>query len=167
VARTKAKAGGKKVRYQHIFATREHWRIENIRQLKTGWNDNIVGFYAGRRGDWRNIGSGELRLTDTKRKYVQTDSMGLHDDAREKGHGIHLYFAMIHSAKRIGAHRIYSSRHLNEHSGNMWCNKLREFFDVRGPKDKKPCNCKCRNCRRKWGRYYIDLTKLKLRSLPL
>ena len=168
MARTKTKAGSKKVRYSYIFASREHQLITKIGSPK-GWRDNTLGlFIPSKNAGHFAIGSGELRIAGgtLRRKYVHTDAMGLNDDMRNKGHGIHLYFAMIHAAKKIGAKRIYSSMALNNHSGNMWCNKLREFFNVRGPKKKRSCNCKCRRCSRQWGRYYIDLTKLSLRSIP-
>jgi hypothetical protein len=165
VARTKTKAGGEKVRYKYIFAGRAHQPITKISELR-GWGDNL-GFYAYLKNKWTPIGDGQLCLIPGSRGHVHTDATGLEDEFRDKGHGIHLYFALIRAAKEIGAKRVYSGHSLNQHSGPMWCTKLREFFDVRGPKDKKSCSCKCRNCRRKWGRYYIDLTKLKLRSIPL
>jgi GNAT superfamily N-acetyltransferase len=165
VARAKTKAGGEKVRYKYIFAGRQHQPITKLAEVK-GWR-NILGLFAKLKDKWVPVGDGELMRLSGSSTDVHTDAVGLDDGYRRRGHGVHLYFALIRAAKQIGARRIYSSRSLNRYSGNMWCNKLREFFDVRGPKAKKSCSCKCRNCRRKWGRYYIDLTKLKLRSLPL
>ena len=164
MARTKTKAGSKKVRYNAIFAAREHGLIKNFNQLEN-WR-NTLGLFVRGRDNWTSIGSGELMVVSRRRRYVHTESIGLNDNMRRKGHGIHLYFAMIRAAKSIGAQRIYSSRSLNKYSGNMWCNKLREFFDVQGPREAKKCKCGCRACRRRWGRYYIDLTKLSLRSIP-
>jgi hypothetical protein len=165
MAGTKTKTVGKKVRYSYCFAAREHWHITKLSQLK-GWSQNVLGLFIPDGKGLQSIGGGELRLINLKRKYVHTDGVGLNNDMRRKGHGIHLYFALIRAAKNIGASRIYSSKSLNNFSGNMWCNKLREFFDVQGPKAKKSCSCKCRRCRRQWGRYYIDLTKISLRSIP-
>jgi len=169
VAGTKKKTGTEKVRYNAIFAAREHWVIEKFSELKSHrWDSPVLGLFISDKKKWVSIGSGELRVQSSTNKYVHTDGVGLNDDMREKGHGIHLYFALIRAAKKVGARRIYSSRSLNKYSGNMWCNKLREFFDVQGPKSqaKKACNCGCRACRRRWGRYYIDLTKISLRSIP-
>jgi len=161
LARTEKKTGGKKIRYTYIFATNQHQLITKFSELK-GWGSNCLGFFL----NGKAIGHGELQRISGKYKYVHTDAMGLNDDMRRKGHGIHLYFAMIRTAKKLGADRIYSSRNLNKYSGNMWCNKLREFFEVLGPKKKKSCSCKCRRCRYQWGRYYINLTKLSFRSIP-
>jgi len=158
-----------KLKYDYVFATKEHWKIEKFEQLyKQGrWGDwCVLGFYLKDRKGWISIGSGELRLKSRKWKDVHTEAVGLFDDARRKGHGIHLYFALIRAAKSIGARRIYSSQSLNKFSGNMWCNKLREFFNVVGPKARKLCSCRCRRCQRQWGQYYIDLTKISLRNIP-
>ncbi len=154
--------------YYYIFATPTHWRIENLIQLKRrGWDYNTLGFYIRHKDrTWTEIGAGELRLMSLKKKFVHTDGVSLNEDRRRKGHGIHLYFALIRAAKVIGAKRIYSAKRLNKFSGNMWCNKLREFFDVRGPKERKTCSCRCSQCKRRWGRYYIDLTKIALKDIP-
>ncbi len=157
-----------KPHYHYVFATKTHRRIERFSQVAKRWGgDSVLGFFMrDGRGTSTELGSGEICLSHRKKKYVHTDAVGLNDDMREKGHGIHLYFALIRAAKSIGAKRIYSARRLNKHSGNMWCNKLREVFNVIGPKQ-RICKCRCRNCTRQWGRYYIDLTKLKLKDIPV
>jgi GNAT superfamily N-acetyltransferase len=164
MAGTKTKAGAEKVRYKYIFAGRQHQPITKLSEVK-GWR-SVLGLFANIKSKWVGVGDAELLRVSGSSTDVHTDAVGLDDSYRRKGHGIHLYFALIHAAKKIGARRIYSSRHLNQYSGNMWCNKLREFFDVVGPKERKKCNCGCRACRRKWGRYHIDLTKISLRSIP-
>jgi len=157
--------------YHYVFATSTHRRIEKFNQLKRKtWSDgsNVLGFFMrDNKGTSTELGSGELRLSSRKKKFVHTEAVGLNDDMRRKGHGIHLYFALIRAAKLIGARRVFSSRRLNKYSGNMWCNKLREVFDVVGPKKRKPCPCHCRGCCNGWGRYYIDLTKLNLKDIPV
>jgi GNAT superfamily N-acetyltransferase len=164
LARTKEKAGSEKVRYKYIFAGRQHQPITKLSEVK-GWR-SVLGLFAKLKNRWVPIGDAEILRLSGSSVDVHTDAVGLDDDYRKQGHGIHLYFALIRAAKQIGARRIYSSRSLNRYSGNMWCNKLRKFFDVVGPKEQKTCKCGCRACRRKWGRYYIDLTKLSLRSIP-
>jgi GNAT superfamily N-acetyltransferase len=164
VARAKTKAGAEKVRYKYIFANRKHQPITKLNEVK-GWR-SVLGLFADIESEWVGIGDAELCRISGSSADVHTDAVGLDDGYRRKGHGIHLYFALIRAAKRVGARRIYSSKSLNKYSGNMWCNKLREFFEVRGPKEHKKCSCGCRACRRRWGRYYIDLTKISLRSIP-
>jgi len=164
VARTKTKAGGEKVRYKYIFAGRFHEPITQLSGLHA-WN-SVLGLYAFLNKKWVPVGDAQLHRIQGHSGYVHTDAVGLKDEFRDKGHGTHLYFALIRAAKKIGAKRIYSARSLNQNSGPMWCIKLREFFKVRGPKAKKQCSCKCRRCRKAWGRYYIDLTKISLRSIP-
>ncbi len=155
-------------KYLYVFATATHRKIEYFHQIvKKGWGGSVLGFYMrDERGTLTELGSGELCLSHRTKKYLYTEAIGLNDDMRRKGHGIHLYFALIRAAKSIGARRLYSSERLNKYSGNMWCNKLREFFDVVGPKQKKPCRCRCHSCKRQWGRYYIDLTKVELKDIP-
>jgi len=151
-------------KYHYIFATATHRKIKSFAQVAAAkWHGQTLGFFLGD----TELGSGELCLSHRKKKYLHTDATGLNDNQRRKGHGIHLYFALIRAAKFIGARRLYSGRRLNKYSGNMWCNKLRKFFEVVGPKKKKPCSCRCRNCKNQWGRYYIDLTKIKLRDIPI
>ena len=165
MARAKTKASHKKVRYKYIFAGRAHEPITKLNELR-GWR-SVLGLFAFLGNKWTPIGDAELHRLSGYGGYVHTDATVLEDKFRNKGHGIHLYLALIHAAKKIGANRIYSSRILNQNSGPMWCTKLREFYEVRGPKAKKKCSCGCRRCLRQWGRYYIDLTKLNLRSMPI
>ena len=165
MARAKTKASHKKVRYKYIFADRSHEPITKLSEVHE-WRSTL-GLFAFLRNKWIPVGRAELCRLSGCGGYVHTDATELDDKFRNKGHGIHLYLALIHAAKKIGANRIYSSRSLNQNSGPMWCIKLREFYKVRGPKAKKKCSCGCRRCMRQWGRYYIDLTKLNLRSMPL
>ena len=146
-------------KYKSILANRGHVRITKVKDLnKSCWDGSVMGFFLIRYGKPVLIGSGTLCRMN--KNSVHTESMGLDKGWRRKGHGIELYLAIIEEARRIGAKRIYSSKRLNNNSGPMWNQKLREHFDVVGPKKmKRPvcCRCGCRGCRKGWGRYYIDL----------
>lgn len=154
-------------KYQYIFATGAHDPICSLKDLRGSSWENTLGLFILKAGKVFSVGDGRLEWENHPKKYLHTESVGLHDKYRKQGHGIHLYFALIHCAKMLGATRVYSSRHLNKYSGRMWSEKLREFFDVKGPrKPKATCRCGCRSCRRRFGRYYIDLQNLNLRDLP-
>ncbi len=160
--------GDEKQKYFYIHANESHKPIEKFTDMDRHSWQNTIGFFMRRRGKLVELGYGRLEFSNKVHKYLHTESMGLLDKYRNQGHGIHLYFAVIYEAKRLGARRIYSSHSLNKYSGRMWCNKLREYFDVHGPKARKKgnCQCGCRNCKRRWGRYYIDLTKINLKEMP-
>lgn len=165
VAGAKKKTSGKKVRYKYIFADHYHNPITDFSELDS-WR-SVLGLYAKIGPKWVPVGDGSLQRAGPPGLYcVNTDAVGLDKKFLKKGHGIHLYFALIRAAKEIGAKKIYSSRSLNHNSGPMWCNKLRKFFKVHGPKAKRRCSCKCRRCRTAWGRFYIDLTKISLKDIP-
>ena len=146
-------------KYTSLFANEYHEKVRSLSELKRWSGPTLALFCNG-----RAIGIGDLRPKDKAKKHVHTEAVALKDEFRRKGHGVHLYFALIRAAKQLGATRIYSSKTLNKFSGRMWQEKLGQFFEVKhsGPR----CKCKCRNCRYKRGWHYIDLTKVSLRSIP-
>lgn len=164
--RTRVSALMAKPSYYYILATDTHKPIKSLKDM-TRWRNTLGFFFRDSDRNLIALGGADLSWENRPQKYLHTGGVALNEQFRKKGHGIHLYFALIRAAKELGAKRLYSDTRLNKHSGRMWCVKLREFFEVRGPKQpKKACRCGCRACRKRWGRYYIDLTKISLRSIP-
>jgi hypothetical protein len=146
-------------KYTSILATEEHELVTSVDRFKR-WTSFQMGFFL----NGVAIGHGHLEgchiVPRRNKKWLQTDAVALHTQYRNKGHGIHLYCALIKTAIALGATRIYSSRHLNKFSKRMWSVKLKKYFDVRPVISKKPCKqCGTRNPHT--IAYYIDLAKLK------
>lgn len=140
------------MRYTSFFADSRHKKITSFKDMKGRryWQSHTMAFFL----NGEVIGSGELY--PYQGHSLSTDSVGLDDKFRKKGHGIPLYKALIRTAHSIGAKRIYSSRNLNKFSKRMWSEKLSTIFDVKTTKTK--CN-KCGTCGAR-KRYYIDLRNL-------
>lgn len=139
-----------KRRYSSIFADTRHKNIETMRDLRTtGYACTELGFYL----NGKSIGCGDLRPCD--KDCVYTEGVRLDKGHRRKGHGIHLYHALIRTAKKLGARRIYSSFRLNQFSRRMWAEKLPELYKVEQSKHRRKCHrCGFRNLR---SRYWIEL----------
>lgn len=141
-------------KYTFVFATDRHEKIRTLSELKAHrHHDPKLGLWL----NGKAIGEGTLLPLGNKRS-VHTEWTSLDKEHRRKGHGIHLYFALITAAKKIGATRIYSSTNLNARSRRMWSEKLRKFYDIREFKGRRKCRrCGCTN--RRALQYYIVLRK--------
>jgi len=114
-----------------------------------------MGFFL----NGETIGHGTLDRVSIgkKRKWVHTEATEIYRKFRRKGHGIHLYIALVETARAIGATRIQSSRSLNRYSRRMWQEKLAKVYPVKMSKSNRPC----RRCGHKpsWNFFYINLEK--------
>lgn len=142
-------------KYKSVLATEGHNPIKSMSQFGS-WDRFSMGFFLND----KVVGGGDLlrvRYVPAKKKTcLQTESTFLNKKFRRKGHGIHLYHALIKHARKVGAERIYSSRTLNRYSRRMWSEKLKNFYDVCEVKSNRKCHdCGCK-CRRVIG-YYIVL----------
>lgn len=143
-----------KKKYSSILATEGHKIITDMKEFST-WDGFSLGFFLND----KEIGYGWLKKTryhGRKSLDLQTESTGLKKVFRKKGHGIHLYHALIAQAKKCGARRVYSSQSLNKFSKRMWSEKLKEFYDVKTVTTIKPCGDCGHKSRRPIG-YYIVL----------
>jgi len=138
--------------YSYIFASSEtHEDINNLEDFKrVGDYSNGLGlFYRG-----ICVGKGTLVFENRKKKYLHTEYTRIHAKYRNRGHGVHLYLALIDAARRLGAKRLYASQGLNKLSRRMWSEKLDkvgvEVMITRG------CRKACKHCDRK-PRYYVEL----------
>ena len=147
-----------KNKYSYIFADEYHQNIRTLEELTSKWD--ILSLFFNENA----LGKAYLRLLSKRYKTLQTECVELKDEYRYKGHGIHLYFALIRAAKNLGATKIQSSRYLNRFSRKMWKIKLAKYFDVTA---EIGCNCKCWRCRKNGGYYSIDLTGLELKNIPI
>lgn len=137
--------------YKWIFASEEHAPVRNLKELRERGEYNCK---LGLIKDGEGLGDGSLYRVNWAKKYLHTDSVGLRKKFRRKGHGIHLYIALIACARKLGAKRLYSSTMLNKFSRNMWSVKLkRAGYDVRTV---GVCPKACKHCGEK-ARYYINL----------
>lgn len=147
----------KKLKYSSILATGRHEPITKLSQFRK-YSEYEMGFFL----NGKTIGHARLErvsyVSSKRTTCLQTESMSLDKKYRRKGHGIHLYLAIISHARRVGAVRIYSSRNLNKHSRRMWSTKLKKFFDVREVVLRKPCH-ECGSKERRVVGYYIQLRK--------
>jgi GNAT superfamily N-acetyltransferase len=132
-------------RYTSRLADFGHKPIRTWQDFLRRTDSAVLGLYL----NGQVVGTGELLRASNSRRFVHTDGMCLRQRYRRKGHGIHLYLAIIAAARRIGARRIYSSYSLNNLSRRMWERKLRSYFNV-----KRQGGCK--SCSR-GTRFYIDL----------
>lgn len=135
-------------KYTSVFAQENHLSIGSVSEIKKGYSSSSLFLFLNGKTE---IGSGYLYRFGNNS--VNTDGVALRRGYRKKGHGIHLYFALIEAAKKIGATRIYSSTRLNKFSRRMWNVKLRKFFTVR---ELQVCKNACVHCKKK-NRYWIDL----------
>lgn len=139
--------------YTWIFAEEiTHDPIRDLRHLKR------LGYHSASLGLFFNgvcVGKGGLVKESWAKKYLHTDYVRLKIGFRRKGHGLHLYLALIEAAKKVGAKRLYSSRNLNKLSGRMWKTKLQERTGV-VVHHVKTCSKPCKHCSRD-QRHYIDL----------
>lgn len=133
-----------KRQYTSIFAGVQHQRIRTFEDCHR-WP--TLGLFCND----VPVGDGQLRIINSARKYLQTDSVGLLKEFRRKGHGLPLYFALIRTAKKVGAKRLYSSHSLNKYSRKMWGEKLPKFFKVHRI-------CGCKHCFH-GARFYIQFDK--------
>ena len=142
-----------KRKYRAIFANDGHEPIRTWEEfLVAGGYNASLGLFL----DGKLIGYGQLfKLYKKGLKAVHTCSVYLHEEYRNQGHGLPLYFELIRAAKKIGADRIYSDHRLNRYSRRMWSQKLPQHFQVVAPKGKPRCS-KCRHCQRS-SRFYINL----------
>jgi hypothetical protein len=139
--------------YSSIFATSEHKPITSIKDLKSRWNYDTMGFFL----NGMAIGHGSLNLISKRRKIFETSSTEIFKKFRNKGHGIHLYIALIETARSLGARQIRSDNTLNKFSRRMWQEKLARIYTVKMKKTRRPCDhCDRAGLRRKY--FYIDLT---------
>jgi GNAT superfamily N-acetyltransferase len=136
--------------------------VTQLSQFKR-WSSFVMGFFL----NGRPIGSGCLgkpgRYLRKKLKVVlqcalQTEDVRLEKSYRNKGHGIHLYKALIETARSIGAIRIYSSATLNDKSRRMWAEKLPRIYKVNVIHTRRPCYS-CGNRTTRIEGYYIDFTE--------
>lgn len=138
--------------YEYIFATRYHNPIRTLKELRA------CGYFSATLGLFWNgvfIGSGELDKKNWRKKWIHTDSVGLENKYRRKGHGLALYIALIDCATALGAKRLYSSQSLNRYSERMWREKLgKAGYAIKTVG--RNCHHPCQHCRRK-PVYYIDL----------
>ena len=153
----------KKPKYVAILADEDHLPITNFNQLRS-WRTDMGFFIRQPDGTLKKCGYGRLEVENRREKWAHTESMGLRRGMRRKGHGIHLYLAIIRIAKEIGVTRLYSSKSLNRYSGRMWADKLSKFFTVIHMKSRH--NCNCRYCRKTWKQHYIDLRGLHAKTMP-
>jgi GNAT superfamily N-acetyltransferase len=138
--------------YTWIFADERHDPIRDLRQLKRlGYCDANLGlFYNG-----VCVGQGSLLKVSWVKKHLHTDYVRLKEGFRRKGHGLHLYLALIECAKKLGAKRLYSSTNLNKHSSRVWRIKLEKQAGVK-VHHVRLCSKPCKHCSKK-QRHYIDL----------
>lgn len=134
--------------YSYIFANEGHQSVASWEDFlkHSRWGSATLGLY------YKNeyIGRGSLdRMSSPKRRMVHTSDVRLTKKARNKGHGIHLYFALIEVARSLGCEVIYSDWSLNRHSGRMWRQKLPQYYKVR----RRGGCVKCAH----GGRFHIDL----------
>lgn len=140
--------------YSYIFAKEDtHEPITSIRQMrlkKFRWSHSFGFFCNG-----VAIGHADLSFRERLGKdSLHTTYVGLDDKYRRKGHGIHLYKALIECAQKLGAKRIYSDSTLNKFSRRMWKIKLpKAGFEV---KEISKCKNACKHCQKN-SRFYIDL----------
>lgn len=140
-------------KYTSIFATPEHKLITSIKDMRGKWNYDTMGFFL----NGVTIGHGSLNLISKRHKIFETSSTEIFKKFRNKGHGIHLYIALIETARSIGATQIQSDNTLNKFSRRMWQEKLARIYTVKIRKTRRPCNsCDRDGLRRKY--FYIDLT---------
>ena len=103
------------------------------------------------------VGEGSFELVSKRLKHIHTDGVALDRKKRKQGHGIHLYFHLIETARKLGAKRIYSSTNLNKNSRPMWDKKLPNFYNVKRIYQRGPCSgCGC-SCKKRVKKFYIDL----------
>ena len=140
--------------YTSKFMTPQHEPIETFElafKHKYSYNELYL-FYKG-----EYIGEASYNLISKKRKAIHTDGVSLVHKHRKKGHGLHLYFHLIETARKLGVKRIYSSENLNENSRPMWDKKLPLHYDVKRIYQRGPCsNCGC-TCKKRVKKFYIDL----------
>ena len=144
-------------KYTSIFASHRHTPIHTMKQFK-GLRSREASLTLFCNNTM--VGSGGLILQGPTT--LHTEYVGLDKGFRRKGHGIHLYFALIDTAKKIGATRIYSSSNLNKFSRRMWAEKLRGYFEVKEFRSRKRCRrcgCRCNGNKKRPTQYYIDLRK--------
>lgn len=140
-------------KYTSIFASSRHIPIHTMKQLKSlrTFEASLTLFCNN-----KMIGTGGLIVKGPTT--VHTDYVSLDKGFRRKGHGIRLYFALIDTARKLGASRIYSSQNLNKYSRRMWAEKLKEYFEVKEFRNRKRCRrCGCRCNRKQPTQYYIQL----------
>lgn len=134
--------------YTSIFADRHHQVITSISKLSQ-WGTGLVLIYKG-----IPVGDGELVRVGNKN--LHTTSVSMFNKFRQKGHGIHLYHALIAQAMSLGAKRLYSDQTLNKFSSRMWSVKLPEAgYIVKKQIHSKVCQCGDKHTCTK--RYYIEL----------
>lgn len=138
--------------YSYIFAHSEtHQPPKSLKDLKKNpWNYNLILLFNG-----IPVGKGELDVKNYVKKWVHTDCVRLYDGFRRKGHGIHLYKALITAARKIGATRLYSSQNLNKFSRRMWSKKINRDLHL-NVHEVIRCKNGCRHCEKK-PVYYIEL----------
>lgn len=140
-------------KYTSIFATAEHKLITSIKDVKGRWSYHTMGFFL----NGEAIGHGSLNLISKRRKIFETSATEIFKKFRNKGHGIHLYIALIETARSIGAKQIQSDNTLNQFSRRMWQEKLAKIYPVKIRKTRRPCShCDQDGLRRKY--FYIELT---------
>lgn len=137
-------------KYSSIFATKEHKPITSLKEMDK-W-DNVMGFFL----NGKPIGQGSLekQRIGKKHKIVSTSGTEIYKKFRKKGHGIHLYLALIDTARSLGATQIRSDKSLNQLSRRMWSEKLAKIFPVKTARTKAPCH-RCGSPG--WKYYYINL----------
>lgn len=132
-------------KYNHILATPGHLPVTKIAQFGP-WDRFEMGFHM----DGKVIGGGELLrvryVPSRKKTCLQTESTAINPGFRRKGHGIHLYIALVETAREVGAERIYSSKNLNRHSRRMWSKKLPKIYNVQEFRSRRKCSsCGCKS----------------------
>jgi hypothetical protein len=146
-------------KYSSTFATYEHKPIITLKDL--GRYDNHLGFFL----NGKAIGHGDLNQVSIgkKRKILSTSGTEIFKKYRRKGHGIHLYIALIETARLLGATQIRSDTSLNKLSRRMWEEKLSKIYPVKMARTKIPC----RRCGHTpgWKYFYINLTRRKLNGM--
>ena len=138
--------------YSWIYANTEtHAPIISLKSLKRVdmWDFRLGLYYRG-----KAIGTGRFEFYNKTKKWLHTESVRLNKGFRRKGHGIHLYIALIECARSLGAKRLYSSSNLNRYSSRMWETKLERYGIA--VNHFGGCRRPCRHCRKR-ARHYIEL----------
>ena len=133
-------------RYTSFFANGDHKPMTTMREMRQE-------HYATMAFSLNGVHIGHGSLSRKGRTEVYTTGTRIDDKYRKQGHGIHLYHALIKTARELGATRIYSDTTLNKLSRKMWKTKLLKFYDVR---EIGGCKIACRHCS-KGSRFYIIL----------
>jgi GNAT superfamily N-acetyltransferase len=139
-------------KYTSIFAGTEHQPITSMKQMNR--YDNVLGFYL----NGQVIGTGRLerRRRRARGGVVNTSSTEIFKKYRNKGHGIHLYIALIETARRLGAKQIRSDTALNKFSRRMWKEKLAKIYPVKVRNTRRECDyCETTGPHRVY--FYINL----------